>query len=237
MRLHVGLGMGAGWGNSVWTPASLAASLWVEAAYAGSPWTGITSAGTSGSHNLSEATHPATAGATLNGFVTASFDGVNKQLSDAIGASNFWAAGSVSFAALVNMTSIPVGAGPDADPKIFGDTSADFALGVHDGAAFLRMGSGTNSPDIALSTGVWTMLRGKCDGANIFLAKNAVAFGAGTADTGPILGGTLKVGCNFNASSFANGLFAGLIIMPVVASSTDFDNIRGYWNTKFGLSL
>ncbi len=72
----------------------------------------------------------------------------------------------------------------------------------------------------------------------MWLAKNAVAFGVGTLSDGPAsLGGTLKVGRNYNDTSFYDGLVAGLIISPDVLADADFDAIRARWNTKFGLAL
>jgi hypothetical protein len=229
--------------DSSFTPASLSLTAWWEAPYAASPWVGGTSAGTSGSVNLTEATNPPSAGTALNGFAPALFDGTNDKLGNATSISSFFTAAAGSFIALFKPGALDADGihNNDTAPKVFSDTASIVALKVTDAGAKLYIFGGPVilTPAVALSVGTWVAVKCKWDGTNVYVGSGTGAFGAATsmATASAFGAGTLRVGCNYNASSFLNAQIAGLVFGSAAWPDDDFNNVVTYWNSKFGLSL
>ncbi len=230
--------------TAVFDPATLSLTGWWRAPYSASPWVGTASAGSSGSRNLTEATNPPSAGATLNGYAPASFDGVNDKLAG-IAISNFFKTDGLagSFVALLNPTTVAVTVNDDADPKVFGDSTSTMALVLNgiDPAGLLHYYGADGPVDTTVrvaTSGSWVIIRGKWDGSKVYCARNHTAFDAGTTYAGlSALSGLLKVGCNYNASSFANLQLAELILADTVLTDGNFSDIIDYINARYALSL
>jgi hypothetical protein len=62
-------------------PATLALTSWVRGSFSASPWVGEASAGASLGNDYTEATNPPAAGAAVDGYTPADFDGSNDLLS------------------------------------------------------------------------------------------------------------------------------------------------------------
>lgn len=220
-------------------PSALSLSGWWRASYGGSPWAGVASAGASGGRDLSAALAP-TVGTAVNGLTPALFGGVNSRLSTALTINNFGPA-AISIVALVKMVALAAdNGGADVQPKVFCDSGSYLNLLIEtSGVRFAIYSGGTKqTADVAISTGAWTMIRAKWDGANLYCATNSNAFAAGVASGAPdVLTGTINVGCNYNASSFLSGNIAELLVSGTALSDVDFANIRGYFNSRYALSL
>lgn len=223
-----------------WSPAELDLNIWNRADFASSPWAGETSLGDSGSNDLTEATNPPAVGSAINGFDPADFDGTNDKLENASTMGTLFST-AYSFFALVKADALAADdSGGDVQPRIFGDSLSYLCLIVSTSGAKLYTYSGAikQTAYSAMSTGTWTLLRGKWDGTYLYLAKDSAAFAAGvSAGIIDTTAGTLRVGCNYNASAFFNGQIAELAFSPTDVSDANFTKIRKYLNARFALSL
>lgn len=226
--------------SSTFDPATLSLSGWWRTNYGGSPWTGNASAGASNGRSLTEATNPPTGGTAVNGLTPALFNGTTNQLSTALTINDFGPS-AISIVALVKMVALAADdAGMDVQPKIFCDTGSYLNLLVEtSGVRFGFYNGGIKqTADVAISTGVWTMVRAKWDGTNLFCATNANAFAVGVASGAPdVLTGTMNVGRNYNATSFLSGNIAELMVSSTALSDANFNNIRSYFNARYALAL
>jgi hypothetical protein len=226
-------------------PATLAPTGWWRISFSGSPWTGTASAGTSGSNNLTEATNPPTATGTLNGFTLADFDGTN----DILGGGAFttyYDADGYSGWALVFVDAITTNSGS----SFLNDAIVSDSGGIHEiyltdnGAGTVNVGishyNGTTEPlaTATFATGAWKLVQWKYDGTNIKIRVNGGAWSS-TAAGGNLdaSGANLRVGGNYNGTIFTDQKIAEVGLADLVISDADFDNIKSYVNSRYGLSL
>ena len=220
-------------------PGTLGLTGWWRAPYSASPWVGTPSEGLSGNRNLTEATNPPAVGGARNGYAPPDFDGVNDQLSTALTIANFFTT-SMSFIALINMDTLAVDGSDDAAPGIIADTGSYFKVKIEaSGAELYFFNAGAKrSGYVAISTATWTMVRAKWSGTNLYIAKNAGAWSAPVASGAPdITTGTIRVGANYNATTFIDGRVAELMVADSELSDASFDGIRRYINKRYALAL
>lgn len=229
------------------TPASLSLTGWWRDFAAATPWVGTASAGSSGSNNLTEATNRPSAGATLNGQATADFDGTNDQF---VGAalSTFYTTTAYSGWALVYIDAINTAG--TADP---GNSNDCIVCSAGTGAHLVRLSStgpivthyllnnlgGNATVSATITTGAWNLIQWKYDGTNIKIKVNSAAWvsaavGGASAFS---LAANLGVGKNPNGDNWYDGKMAEMGLADSVISDGNFDSIRQYCNTRYGLSL
>lgn len=212
--------------------------------YAGTSWTGVSSAGTSGgivlADNLSGGNAPAV-GASLNGRSSADFNGSSSFLgtADAAGQllSNFVSATAGSFWALVELDTLAAdpGAGNRFNvPAIWDDNAATFAqCTVHTGGATLFLDSESTFSPIATATKY--LVQGVWNGSTNRIRLNSGSFASTAQSAIGSLASTLRIGRG--SGGFLDGRIWEFAISGDVLTDTTFDNIKGYINTRYNLSL
>lgn len=222
-------------------PGTLPLSAWWRSYDGSSPWHGSYSTDGSGGNHLTEATNPPAAGAALNGHDTADFDGTNDKMTAPAITNGHILAGTFSIWWLFNADSAvadPGAAAPTNAPGIDDTSGAGLAIGFC--AAGVRAGyfDGTTWDSVAqaASTGSWHLARIRSDGTKIELSvdSNAWTNVARTAALSP--GGVLRVGTCY-AGVFFNGRIAEVGATHEVLSDVEFDAIKTYVNSHYGLAL
>lgn len=207
--------------------------------YAGAPWVGTVSAGSSGTHDLTAVSAPSV-GAAQNGYSPASLDGVASALVSATAVSSFFAAGSGSIAILFKANVAAANNAGDAYlvPGLFTDTQAYFGMGFSDaGVRAYLYDSSYKQLTVACGTGAYHLAQMKWDGSTLKCRVDhgswqSVAVGAiGTVTNTPVIGRT------YNSSAFFNGDILEVAFAATALSDANFDYLRNYMNTRYGLAL
>ena len=245
--MRLGLVMGIPSPPLTFDPATLSLTGWWQGSFTASPWVGVASAGSSGSHNLSEATNPPASGTAVDTYHPASFDGTNDKLAGAA-LSSFFSSSAYSMAALINVTSF-TGADPGASAP-YSCTSllasgADGASGTQCGGPAGTGASGVfryghhdgawKSDSVAIATSTWVMVKVAFDGSHIKVGKNNTAFGAGTAagNVSAALTPNLEIGRDGLNTIFINTNVLDAITASTALSGTDFDNYYSYLKARY----
>lgn len=221
--------------------ASLALTgLWSN--FSASPWVGSPSAGVSGDNDLSEATNPPAAGATVNGRTPADFDGTNDEL-DAEGTANtYFNAQTLSGWILFNADAVNTNNATtyENDCLITTRPSAYFTVFLKStGEIGIRFVPTAES--IVTSTftiGAWQLVQWKYDGATIRIRVNGGAWqsAAATGNFGD-LANTLHFGTNYSVSAIFDGKILEIGLTDIVLSDGTFDNILSGCRVDYALSL
>jgi hypothetical protein len=223
---------------------SLALAGWWRASYAAAPWVGTASAGASGAQNLAAGTTAPTAGAALNGLGTASFNGINAWFSGAP-VSTFHSTTTFSGWALVNINTINTNDATWSNNDTIVCTEGTGLFGIYlrdNGAGNVTVGvSAFSAVDRTVSTviakGVWQLVQWRSDGSMLSIRVNTGTWAStGTGPT-PVLGSALDVGRNPAQNQFYDGRIADIGMTPVALTDADFETIRGYVDSRYGLSL
>lgn len=229
--------------SGAFDPASLALTGWWRGSYSGVPWTPTASAGTSGSNgNLDQASDPQkpAAGAALNGFTPADFDG-GDVLSGTADVLDLLSNGASTFVCLFYADAAAVDSGAGAyynNPSFLGDGntmaltfSADgVRLGYYDGAMH-------DSVAAACATGGWHLAMGYWNGTTLSIqvdsgAPTTVARGAASL-TSPA---TCYMGYDRTNLNFYDGKVMELMVSDQDLSAS-FSDIKTYINDRYGLAL
>lgn len=224
--------------------ASLALTGWWRASYAGSPWVGTASNGTSGSHDLTEATNPPAVGTAVNGLAPADFDGTNDQLSNASPITDFVSASAGSIACLFYADAAFADGGSTAYynmPGLFMN-SVNGYLALTFSTSGVRLGSYDtvsalfDSVAAACGTGAWHLGQGRWDSTTLEVRVDGGAWQ--TMAKGVTLNTDgISVGTSFSAANFFDGKILELMSAQSRWSDSDFDNIKSYVNARYALSL
>lgn len=225
--------------GAVFDPATLALSgYWKD--YAGGAWAGTASAGTSAGNTLASAGVDPTVG-TLNAHGVAVYNGTTQYLT--FGALNgLFAAGTGTIVVLFNATAAHadtglwyeepsfIGSNGAAQEVGLGFSSAGVVGGDYDGVSFNRLA-------VPASTAAWHLASMTWNGAVIRIRVDNGAFS--TTPSGNI--SDLTFG-GFNGQSsflanFFNGNIAAIMTANTVISDANLDNIRGWANTRYGVSV
>ncbi len=237
-------GSGTGTVASAFTPASLVLTGWWKGSFTGSPWTPTASAGTSGTNgNLTEATNPPATGSALNSITPADFDGTNDQLANATrqDAAISIAAGSIvslfnadTAAVLVNDTTFYT------VPALFTDSASGFlalafsnlgvTIGCYNGSTF-------NGIHVACATGGWHLGQARWNNTTLEVRVDAGAWTTVARVLSIAAANTIRIGRNYNGTAFFDGRIMETLCWQARGSDADFENIRGYVNNTYGLSL
>lgn len=222
-------------------PGTLPLSGWWRD-YAGAPWLGSYSDAGSGGNHLTEATNPPTVGATLNGHTTANLDGTNDKLTGPAVANGSLLGASFSIWWLFKADAAvadPGAAFPYNAPGIDDTSGSGLAIGFC--AAGVRAGyfDGTNWNSVAqaASTGAWHLARIRSDGTKIELSVDSNAW-TSVARAAPLgsLSALLRIGTAYNGTFF-DGLIAEVGTADSALTNEQFDAVKAYVNSHYGLSL
>lgn len=227
-------------------PTNTVADGWWRGNYSASPWNGSVSLGASGSRNLTEATNPPTAGAAVNGFTPADYNGTNQILNGTLVSTYLGAATSYTLFFLFKVDNFTV-ADPGATqpfncPTFWGQTANSICGGPAGtgGTGVFRYGhydgSTWDSASVAISTGTWTCGVVRYDGINIEVGKNGLLSASTPQGTPAGLGGTIISGRAFPAV-FLDGQIMEIIVYRQALSGVDIARITQYMRNRYGLAL
>jgi hypothetical protein len=252
MSLMLGLGLGLGGragGAATFNPATLSLTGWWRASYSASPWTPTASAGASGTNgDLTEGSNAPAAGAAVNGFTPADFDGTNDILTSAAANASLYSTTAYTLVQLVYLDSFalvdPGAASPFTCPGGLGNHAGDGGpVGGFAGSGasgVFRFGhvdaGGWDSAAVSVSTGAWMMVAACFDNSNVMVSLNA---GAQTSKAqGTVVG---MAGFGIIGRNYLSAQFADMKVLEVMTSNTNLSasltNIRSYFNSRYGLAL
>jgi hypothetical protein len=218
-------------------PSSLPLTGWWRASYSGSPWVGTASAGASGSRDLTEATNPAGAGATQNGYTPAAFDGIVQELSNGLAMSNFVSLGAGTAIALVNVTSAPATTTPHQDPGIWAEAGDNVLLTFStSGAAACIFDGVQQSVVVPCSTAAYHLLQMKWDGSDLKLRVDSGTWASTSCGAVAGLPNGLVVGKN-PGWAFLDSQVLELMFSSSTLSDDECDTVKSYINSRYALSL
>jgi hypothetical protein len=231
----------------VFDPATLSLTGWWRASYAGSPWTPTASAGSSGSNgNLAHATNAPDVGAAVNGFTPADFIPANTdRLDNASGNINTFvssAAGSIWCLFYADAAFTDLGSAQYYQNPSFLVNATDGYLGFGFSTSGVRLGSYSGSSfdsvAAACATGGWHLAQARwntttkevrVDGGSWQTLAHAVSIGSLTSG--------FRVGCNYVVSQLFDGRILDLGTAQSRLSDTNFDDIRSYCNSRYGVAV
>lgn len=236
-------------GNNGLDSQSIQWSGYWRANYSASPWAGETSAGVSGSRNISDGTYPPVTGTTQNGYTPAGFTSspprrlaTSAYLIDYLGDGTTSTGWTVSV--LVKFNALP---GADAsyfdEPLLFGSDAGNLSLTV--GASGIRLaaqdtaGATVLTPRIAVVTGQYYKIQAQWTGTNIRIRVDGGAWTTGGALTtyysADFTGGKVKVGANYNNSVAPDADFLEVSCVPQVLSDAVLNDLNSYYTTRYAL--
>ena len=224
----------------VFDPATLSLTGWWRASFSGAPWTPTASAGSSASNgNLVVGTAPST-GTAVNGLTPASFNGTSHYLTGGT-TGTFYSTGSGSLWCLCKPTTTAVVASAGYDePAVISTNQAIVNITyTTSGFGFVFFDTGYKIARTAATAGSWHLAQMKWDGSNL---RYRVDNGAWTdLAAGPMSSSYLvypiQMGTNYSAVTFFAGDVLEYGTCSTTLTDTDFDNIRLYANSRYGLAL
>lgn len=228
--------------TAAFDPSSLSLTGWWRASYTGSPWVGTASAGSSGSHDLSEATNPPSTGSAQNGFTPADFDGTNDQLANANAISTFisasaWFIWSVFWVDAINTN----GVNNWFNDSIINDSSSFWGLYLANAPSnkiiVHQWDTAPKSNEHTISTGTYNLICARYDGTNLRSKLNSGSILSTASGNISDISGTVKVGRDAAGLSLMDGRILEIGIINSAESDSRFDDIISYVNNYYALSL
>ena len=224
---------------SSYDPGELSLSGWWRAPTAAT-WVGEKSAGTSATRNLAEATNPPAAGAAVNGFVPADFDGTNDVLANPSPLASLVNASSWSCVLLVNLDAVST-ANSSGALEMLSDSRGYWTLGSWNNptprAVIGQFDGAQRTVETAMNLGEWSLVQAKFDGAMLRLRVNSGAWATAASNNIQVTTGTLNVGKNYTSTLFFNGKMLELMLSTTAFPDATFDDIKAYVNARYALAL
>lgn len=241
--------------GAVTAPASLSLTGWWRAPFSSSPWVGTASADpTTAFKNLTEGVNPPAAGSPLNGLNGADFVGTNDTLTtpSAGGTTGLILQSGWSIGILCVIDSISTSNAfyENNDPLIYWNNGGDvvgISLSSASGGLVSHWARDTvamrQTTPTAISTGVPAFVQATFDGSNIRCRVNGGAWqtqamtgGAfGTITSSP---GTMRIGQRTLATAqFFDGKIYEIITASSAITDGQFDQIRTYMNSRYGITV
>jgi Pectate lyase superfamily protein len=232
-------------GEPAFNPASLSLTGWWRSYGGSSPWSGSTSASSSSSNALTEATHPPSAGAVQNGKTTANFNGTNSKLTGAA-MSTYFSSTAFSGWVLVNIDAIHT-SGLTLPANSNDQILCSHGTGVWSlilnatGPAVTHYisdaGGANHGATTPLATGTWQLVQFRFDATNVGIRVNGNAWVQSACPSIFSVTPTIDVGMNVNADHFLDGRIVEVGLASTKLSEADFENVRTYINDRYGLAL
>lgn len=243
------LGRVLGGSPSQINPSSLPLGLWEQSFPNASPWNGTASTGNSGSIHYATLVTIPSAGATLNGFATASFNGTTQALST--GAETFahihdpGGVGSITAYSgwiLVKPTVVTATYYLFTDSGAIGTSACMYGVQIVSSNASITSANNKTATR-AISAGAWSLITYRWDSSNLQIGVNenpGAAGGASTiADTVAITdtGTSTRFGCSSTNTLFYSGLLEENAACGSALSNAQFTKIRAWLSARYALSL
>lgn len=178
--------------------------------------------------------------ATINGIIAADFDGTNDSLLGATAASNYMTTSAFEGACVVRMDTL----GVDVDiSTVYGadsiwtlQTGAFAGLQITTSGARLYTFNGSvyvGSGYAAITTGQTQLIRFRLSGGTLYVRVGA---GAEVSAAGALssLASVMRLGANYNATSFCDGALCEMIMSNAVLSASDRAGLGEYLGAKWG---
>ncbi len=244
MSLTLGRGMIGrvlGAAPAIYDLSARSLTFWYKPDFSASPWTPSASAGSSGSNgNLAEGTNPPGTTAALNGKIGAEFDGTNDELSNGTAVGSVISAAAGSIGVLFNADAAAADLGPTTYytmPALFTDSNGFLALSFSTSGVRLGCYNAVDFNSVAAACAIsgphFAQARW-----NAFTIEVRVDSGAWQTLARTIsASGTIKVGTNYNATGPFNGKYYEAFAEQARWSDGDADDILGYINDTYALSL
>lgn len=227
------------------SPATLSLTGWFKDYPGSAPWTGSASAGNSGSHNLVTRNVDPSAGATLNGHNTADFNGTTQDLNSSVSLSSLiGSSGTIIYLLKTRTAAAPAGSGY-SDVNLLGiHASGSFEFSINStgprGWIFdLASGFDDNQQTASLNAFHLVQFRFNTTLSEVRVdssAWNPVTINGGGRDQSndAIIP---HIGTDWLNSIYLDGIIPEIIITNSKLTDTDCNNIKGYINTRYALSL
>lgn len=216
-------------------PGTLELSAWWYGFTGGTYWLGRFSGGLSAVEHLIEATHPPTAGAALNGHVTASFNGTDQKF---VGPTGLLATSFSIWWVFKASAAVPDygAATPWAAPGIDDTSGAGLAIGFNESGVRAGYHDGTDWDSVvqAASVGAWHRARIRSDGTKIELSVDGNAWTSVARDPINSITQPLRVGTCFDGSFFS-GLTAAVGVIKRALTDEEFDALDAHLVSKYDL--
>lgn len=230
------------WVSGTLDPATLALSGWFRGSYSGStPWSGTASAGTSGSRSFNSGTSPA--GAAVNGFTPASFDGTNHQLFSSDDLSLYI---SSSAYRVVMLIKTPASAAAPAgniydDPTILAHGGGNWGVVYNaNGVSVFHYDGSYKTATKACAVNGWHMIDITYDGAadtlSISVDGGAPTVTSTVGDCGS-LATDFYMGINHASGHRFTGQILELITATTTLAGTTAAQFKGYIDSRYAMSL
>lgn len=230
-----------------WNPSVLSLTGWWRD-YSGSPWNGASSAGTSGSNNLSAPGTAPTVGSPVNGHTPAVIVPASSTYlsSGSSKMDTFVASSSYSAAVLLYASSASAYGSDEYDnPGVFcsggaGATIWGAASFSTSGVSSWHYNAGWPGQTVSCGTGAWHLAQIRYSTASGQEVKidsgswNVVSIGDITYS---LTSESMQIGANYSASKFFDGNVLEALVTNTYLSDTDFNNIKTYMNNRYSLSL
>ena len=231
-----GAGRASKQATSVFDPASLSPTGWWRGSYGGSPW----SDASGNSRTLTEATNPPSTGAAVNGYTPADYDGTNDILNGTAITTFFGTSGSIWCLFYADAAPSPVN--DYSDGTMFGDpTNGECNLGfTTSGVGMCVLDDTVNYRrlNVACGTGGWHLAQSKWNGSNLYVrVDNGSWSSTACGPFTPISAGNALSGYGYTAAIRFDGRILDMGVKNAVISDGDFDNIRSYCNSRYGVSV
>ncbi len=210
--------------------------------FTAAPWVGTASAGTSANQNATSGGAPPAAGAALNGFGTADFDGSNDHLLCDDTLDTYIAASASSGWVLFKADAADAlgGGAVNAKPCFFNAYFGDnyYAIGYNDSGFCAEVYDGALKTAVTPApTGAWTLGQWKHDGTNLKVRINSGTWVSTAAGAVTSLTASCAIGPDVGVTETYDGLIASIGISDTVFSDATFDLIKETLNARYALAL
>jgi hypothetical protein len=223
-------------------PATLPLTLWLRD-YAGAPWVSTASAGTSGDGKAFVSTGSDPSIGSLNGHGLATFDGAANfmTLSGFTDWDDLIDNNAATVVALAKSNIAPAHGTWFSDPTVITTPDQIFGLAFSDAGAELGTydSSTFGELDVAMASGGYHAMQFTHDGVDIRGRVDGGGFSTQTKGLTASLAleTSAMLAKSSAASVFWNGDIVELMIADSVLSDADLDNIKSYFNARYGLAL
>lgn len=208
------------------------------------PWVGVASVGTSGSNNITSAGADPSA-SSLNGHSDQVFNGTSQVVHSAANESAFFNTTGFSGWALINVAGIGTSntTSYEDNDTLFGLSSSNQGVNLYFRSAgpvvgIMVQSSGEKIIEASFSLSTWHLVQFYYNGSAL-----AIRVDGGTwQQNSPVgsvasLAALMIIGCDASVSHFFHGTIAELALSKTVFAQSVFDQVRGYINARYGVSV
>jgi hypothetical protein len=223
---HFGVGSRAG--SKKWEPTALSLTGYWRADYSGAPWVGTSSAGSSGSHNLTAGSAPST-GTAVNGYTPAS---CSFQYLTAGSSTNYFGSASLSGFVLAKVSSNGFFMGGSPHPILLNIGTTTISVQLNNGATVVTRSGSIGS--------TWALVTFRYDGSTFDCGINEAPGASGGGST-TSFSSTLSTTTDLRVCGGVGTYYGGDVLEIALASTAltnqNFADIKTYCNQRYALAL